>query len=75
MNRPIQSFVLRVEAEARFEGHGGARAITCIFFFLWKIKIRRHKIKKTNRVAFCSLDLEQERFTKTEPKLSKYLPH
>ncbi len=45
--------------------------ITCIF--LWKIKIRRHKIKNTNRVAFRSLDLERERFTKTELNLSKYL--
>ncbi len=29
-----KSFVLKVEAEARFEGHGGSSEITCILFFL-----------------------------------------
>ncbi len=34
----IQSFVLKVEAEARFEGHGGTSEITCIFIFLIRVK-------------------------------------
>ncbi len=34
----IKPFVLKVEAEARFEGHGGASMITCIFVFFIRME-------------------------------------
>ncbi len=54
----IKSFVLKVEAEACFEGHGGTREITCIFIFFNKsVKLKYavifpHKV----RVAYTSFE-------------------
>ncbi len=58
----------RVEAEARFEGHGGASAITCIFFlnkcigyapsFLIKVMIRNCKF------YLCALTISTKPFVK-----------
>ncbi len=55
----IQSFVRRVEAEARFTGHGRARAITCIrniskyaSFLLIKVRVIGYIIRNCKGSTF-----------------------